>query len=82
MHHIVKLGFSLSPSVFVSKFASRGGLACAMSRQQSSRSASKRSHGQAFGDVTDFPSSNSEVSQKSSAAAVLKNKSMTTSLKR
>ncbi|KAM7537000.1 hypothetical protein Aperf_G00000070319 [Anoplocephala perfoliata] len=53
-----------------------------MSRQQSSRSATKRSHSQAFGEVTDFSSSNSEVSQKSSAAAVLKNKSMTTSLRR
>ncbi|VUZ52854.1 unnamed protein product [Hymenolepis diminuta] len=53
-----------------------------MSRQQSSKPTVKRSHNQAFGDITDSSSSNSEVSQKSSAAAVLKNKSMTTSLKR
>ena len=54
-----------------------------MSRQQSSRSSAKRSHAQAFGgDVTDSSSSNSEVSHRSSVAAVLKNKSMTTSLRR
>ncbi|VDO07940.1 unnamed protein product [Rodentolepis nana] len=76
------LEFSPLPSVFVCQSASRGGLACTMSRQQNSRPAAKRSHNQAFGDITDSSSSNSEVSQKSSAAAVLKNKSMTTSLKR
>ncbi|KAL5966843.1 Ubiquitin-conjugating enzyme E2-24 kDa [Taenia solium] len=54
-----------------------------MSRQQNARPSNKRSHSQAFGgDVTDSSSSNSEVSHKSSVAAVLKNKSMNTSLKR
>ncbi|EUB62216.1 Ubiquitin-conjugating enzyme E2 [Echinococcus granulosus] len=54
-----------------------------MSRQQGTRPSNKRSHSQAFGgDITDSSSSNSEVSHKSSVAAVLKNKSMNTSLKR